>query len=110
VSSKNVWVEAQMKETDLTHVHNYSPVSFTIDTYPGITCRGHVDAISQGTGSAFSVLPAENASGNWVKVVQRIPVRVKVDQCPGNLALRAGMSVEVSFDTSKRRWQRLLSD
>jgi membrane fusion protein (multidrug efflux system) len=110
VSSKNVWVEAQMKETDLTHVHNYSPVSFTIDTYPGITCRGHVDAISQGTGSAFSVLPAENASGNWVKVVQRIPVRVKVDQCPGNPALRAGMSVEVSLDTSKRRWQRLLSD
>jgi membrane fusion protein, multidrug efflux system len=110
VSSKNVWVEAQMKETDLTHVHNYSPVSFTIDTYPGITCRGHVDAISQGTGSAFSVLPAENASGNWVKVVQRIPVRVKVDQCPGNPALRAGMSVEVSLDTSNRRWQRLLSD
>jgi membrane fusion protein (multidrug efflux system) len=110
VSDKNVWVEAQMKETDLTHVHNYSPVSFTIDTYPGITCRGHVEAISQGTGSAFSVLPAENASGNWVKVVQRIPVRVKVDQCPGNPALRAGMSVEVSLDTSKRRWQRLLSD
>ena len=70
VSTKDVWVEAQMKETDLTHVHNYSPVSFTIDTYPGITCRGHIDAISQGTGSAFSVLPAENASGNWVKVVQ----------------------------------------
>jgi membrane fusion protein (multidrug efflux system) len=110
VSDKDIWVEAQMKETDLTHVHNYSPVSFTIDTYPGITCRGHVDAISQGTGSAFSVLPAENASGNWVKVVQRIPVRVKVDQCPGNPALRAGMSVEVSIDTSKRRWQRLLND
>jgi membrane fusion protein (multidrug efflux system) len=110
VSGKNVWVEAQMKETDLTHVRNYSPVSFTIDTYPGITCRGHVDAISQGTGSAFSVLPAENASGNWVKVVQRIPVRVKIDQCPGNPDLRAGMSVDVSIDTGKRRWQRLVSD
>jgi membrane fusion protein (multidrug efflux system) len=110
VSGKNVWVEAQMKETDLTHVHNYSPVSFTIDTYPGIKCTGHVDAISQGTGSAFSVLPAENASGNWVKVVQRIPVRVKIDECPGNPALRAGMSVEVSMDTGKRRWQRLLGD
>lgn len=110
VSAKDVWVEAQMKETDLTHVHNYSPVSFTIDTYSGITCTGHVDAISQGTGAAFSVLPAENASGNWVKVVQRIPVRVKIDNCPGNPALRAGMSVDVSIDTGKRRWQRLLND
>jgi membrane fusion protein (multidrug efflux system) len=110
VSGKDVWIEAQMKETDLTHVRNYSPVSFTIDTYPGIKCSGHVDAISQGTGSAFSVLPAENASGNWVKVVQRIPVRVKIDNCPGNPALRAGMSVEVSIDTGKRRWQRLLGD
>jgi membrane fusion protein (multidrug efflux system) len=110
VSEKNTWVEAQMKETDLTHVRNYSPVSFTIDTYPGMKCSGHVDAISQGTGGAFSVLPAENASGNWVKVVQRIPVRVKIDQCPGNPALRAGMSVEVNIDTGKRRWQRLLGD
>jgi membrane fusion protein, multidrug efflux system len=110
VSTKDVWVQAQLKETDLTHVHNYSPVSFTIDTYPGITCRGHIDAISQGTGSAFSVLPAENASGNWVKVVQRIPVRVRIDECPGNPDLRAGMSVDVSVDTGKRRWQRLLSD
>jgi membrane fusion protein (multidrug efflux system) len=110
VSGKKVWVEAQMKETDLTHVRNYSPVTFTIDTYPGIRCSAHVDAISQGTGSAFSVLPAENASGNWVKVVQRIPVRVKIDRCPGNPALRAGMSVEVSMDTGKRRWQRLLGD
>jgi len=110
VSGKKVWVEAQMKETDLTHVHNYSPVTFTIDTYPGVRCNAHVDAISQGTGSAFSVLPAENASGNWVKVVQRIPVRVKIDNCPGNPALRAGMSVEVSVDTGKRRWQRLLGD
>jgi membrane fusion protein (multidrug efflux system) len=110
VSNKNVWVEAQMKETDLTHIRNYSPVTFTIDTYPGVKCTGHVDAISQGTGSAFSVLPAENASGNWVKVVQRIPVRVKIDNCPGNPALRAGMSVEVSMDTGKRRWQRMFSD
>jgi len=110
VSGKKVWVEAQMKETDLTHVRNYSPTTFTIDTYPGVRCSAHVDAISQGTGSAFSVLPPENASGNWVKVVQRIPVRLKIDNCPGNPALRAGMSVEVSIDTGKRRWQRLLGD
>jgi membrane fusion protein (multidrug efflux system) len=110
VSEKNAWVEAQLKETDLTHVRNYSPVTFTIDTYPGVKCTGHVDAISQGTGAAFSVLPAENASGNWVKVVQRIPVRVKIERCPGNPALRAGMSVNVSIDTGHRRWERLLND
>jgi membrane fusion protein (multidrug efflux system) len=110
VSEKNIWVEAQMKETDLTHVRNYAPVTFTVDTYPGVKCKGHIDAISQGTGSAFSVLPAENASGNWVKVVQRIPVRVKIDSCPGNPELRAGISADVSIDTGHRRWQRLLND
>lgn len=109
VSDKNIWVEAQMKETDLTNVHNFAPVNFTVDAYPGMTCHGYVDAISQGTGSAFSVLPAENASGNWVKVVQRVPVRVKVDGCPGNPQLRAGMSTDVSIDTGKRRWHRLLN-
>jgi membrane fusion protein (multidrug efflux system) len=110
VSDKHAWVEAQMKETDLTHVRNYAPVNFTIDTYPGVKCKGHVDAISQGTGGAFSVLPAENASGNWVKVVQRIPVRVTIDNCPGNPELRAGMSANVSIDTGHRRWERLLND
>ncbi|HEX3943970.1 MAG TPA: HlyD family secretion protein [Rhizomicrobium sp.] len=110
VSDKHAWVEAQMKETDLTHVRNYASVSFTIDTYPGMKCKGHVDAISQGTGGAFSVLPAENASGNWVKVVQRIPVRVTIDNCPGNPELRAGMSADVSIDTGHRRWERLLND
>jgi membrane fusion protein (multidrug efflux system) len=110
VSDKNVWVEAQMKETDLTHIRDYAPVRFTVDTYPGVECKGHVDAISQGTGGAFSVLPAENASGNWVKVVQRIPVRVKIDNCPGNPELRAGMSTDVSIDTGHRRWERLLQD
>ncbi|HEY1962642.1 MAG TPA: HlyD family secretion protein [Rhizomicrobium sp.] len=110
VATNNVWVQAQMKETDLTHVHPGVPVTFSIDTYPGLKCAGHVDSISPGTGSAFSVLPAENASGNWVKVVQRIPVRVKIDNCPGNPPLRAGMSVEVSMDTGHRRWYRLLND
>jgi membrane fusion protein (multidrug efflux system) len=110
VSDKHAWVEAQMKETDLTHVRNYAPVSFTIDTYPGMKCKGHVDAISQGTGGTFSVLPAENASGNWVKVVQRIPVRVMIDTGPGNPELRAGMSADVSIDTGHRRWERLLND
>jgi membrane fusion protein, multidrug efflux system len=110
VATHNAWVEAQYKETDLTHVHAGQPVTFGIDTYPGLKCSGHVDSISPGTGSAFSVLPAENASGNWVKVVQRIPVRVKIDNCPGNPPLRAGMSVEVSIDTGHRRLYRLLND
>jgi membrane fusion protein (multidrug efflux system) len=110
VATMNTWVEAQFKETDLTHVHAGQPVTFSIDTYPGLKCSGHVDSISPGTGSAFSVLPAENASGNWVKVVQRIPVRVKIDNCPGNPPMRAGMSVEVSIDTGHRRLYRLLND
>jgi membrane fusion protein (multidrug efflux system) len=110
VATDNVWVQAQEKETDLTHVRPGAPVTFTIDTYPGVKCTGHVDSISPGTGSAFSVLPAENASGNWVKVVQRIPTRVKIDNCPGDPPLRAGMSVEVKIDTGHRRWYRLLND
>lgn len=108
VGTDHVWIESHMKETDLTRVRNGDPVSVSIDTYPGMSCSAHVDAISPGTGSAFSVLPAENASGNWVKVVQRVPVRIKIDRCPGNPDLRAGMSAEVSVDTGHRRWYRML--
>ncbi|HUI59886.1 MAG TPA: HlyD family secretion protein, partial [Steroidobacteraceae bacterium] len=108
VATQDAWVEAQMKETDLTNVRNNQPVSFTLDTYPGVTCSGHVDSISPGTGAAFSVLPAENASGNWVKVVQRVPTRISIDNCPGNPPLRAGMSAVVKIDTGHRRWWRLL--
>ncbi|HEY4113072.1 MAG TPA: HlyD family secretion protein [Rhizomicrobium sp.] len=108
VATKDAWVDAQMKETDLTHVRKGQPVSFTVDTYPGLTCRGHVDAISPGTGSAFSVLPAENSSGNWVKVVQRITTRITIDNCPGNPDMRAGMSADVKIDTGHRRLYRLL--
>jgi len=108
VATSGAWVEAQMKETDLTYVRNGAPVTVEIDTYPGKTWAGHVDAISPGTGSAFSVLPAENASGNWVKVVQRIPVRIKIDRHPGDPELRAGMSTTVKIDTGHRRWYRML--
>jgi membrane fusion protein (multidrug efflux system) len=109
VGTKDAWVDAQMKETDLTHVHNGQPVSFTFDTYPGLKCSGRIDAISPGTGAAFSVLPAENASGNWVKVVQRVTTRIKIDNCPGNPDLRAGMSADVKIDTGHRRLFRLLN-
>jgi membrane fusion protein (multidrug efflux system) len=109
VSDKAVWVEADTKETDLTYVKNGNPVSFTIDTYPGRTWSGHVCSISAASDSAFSTLPAENASGNWVKVVQRIPVKVCVDPKPDDPPLRAGMSTVISIDTGHRRWYRLLS-
>jgi len=109
ISTGNVWVEASMKETDLTYVRDGNPVKVTVDTYPGHTWMGHVDAISAASDSAFSALPAENTSGNWVKVVQRIPVRIKIDQKAGDPPLRAGMSVVISIDTGKRRWDRMLS-
>jgi membrane fusion protein (multidrug efflux system) len=109
VSDKDVWIEGNMKETDLTHVHPGQPVDVTIDTYPGHKWHGTVQAISAAAGSAFSPLPAENASGNWVKVVQRIPVRVKLDIKPGDPVLRVGMSAFVSIDTGHRRWYRMLN-
>jgi membrane fusion protein (multidrug efflux system) len=108
VSTKDLWVEANMKETDLTRVHRGQPVDVTIDSYPGHTWKAEVDSISPATGSDFSVLPAENASGNWVKVTQRVTVKVKLDLKPDDPPLRAGMSAYVSIDTGHRRWFRLL--
>jgi len=108
VATDDVWVEANMKETDLTHMHKGDPVSFTVDTYPGRTWHGHVEAVSAATGSAFSVLPSENASGNWVKVTQRISVKIAIDRKPGDPELRAGMSAVVDVDTGHRRWWRML--
>jgi membrane fusion protein (multidrug efflux system) len=103
------WVESDMKETDLTHVHPGAPVDIRIDTYPDCRWSGHIDNISLGSDSAFSALPAENASGNWVKVVQRIPVRISIDKSSCSAQLRAGMSAVIEIDTGKRRWQRLLN-
>ena len=103
----NIWIESDMKETDLTHVHPGNPVDITIDTYPGHHWSGHIENVSAGSDSSFSALPAENASGNWVKVGQRFPVRIVIDQKPGDPALRAGMSAVISIDTGKRRWQRM---
>ncbi|HUJ04313.1 MAG TPA: HlyD family secretion protein, partial [Rhizomicrobium sp.] len=100
---------AHMKETDLTHMHVGDPVDITIDTYPGRTWHGRIMALSAATGSAFSILPSENASGNWVKVTQRIPVKIAIDRKPGDPELRAGMSAEVSVDTGHRRWWRMLN-
>jgi membrane fusion protein (multidrug efflux system) len=103
VSSDQMWVSANMKETDLTYVRPGDHVDLSVDTYPGQVWSGTVDAISPASGSEFSILPAENSSGNWVKVVQRIPVRIRIDPGPGDVVLRAGMSVSVSIDTGHRR-------
>ena len=105
----DVWIESDMKETDLTHVHPGNPVDITVDTYPGVHWSGHIENVSAGSDSAFSALPAENASGNWVKVGQRFPVRVSVNQKAGDPPLRAGMSAIVSIDIGKYRWQRMLN-
>jgi len=108
VSTDNVWVEANPKETELTYVKPGDPVDVTVDTYPGRTWKGEVEAIAPNSGSEFSVLPAQNTSGNWVKVVQRVPVRIKVEHKDGDPDLRAGMSVVTDIDTGHTRsWRDL---
>lgn len=103
VSNDDVWIEANYKETELTHVEVGQPVVVRIDTYPDQEWRGVVESISQATGAEFSVIPAQNASGNWVKVAQRIPVRIAVDIRPGDPPFRAGMSAIVEIDTGFER-------
>ncbi len=103
ISTKRMWIEANPKETELTHVKPGDPVSVTVDTYPGRTWKGKVQSIAPNSGSEFSILPAQNTSGNWVKVVQRIPVRISIDRKPGDPELRAGMSVEANIDTGHTR-------
>jgi len=107
VSDKDMWIEANMKETDLTRMHEGQPVDITIDSYPDCRWTGSVEAIAAASGSAFSPLPAQNTSGNWVKVVQRIPVHVKLDKGLCDVRLSTGMSASVSIDTGQTHWQRL---
>ena len=103
VATDNVWIDAHVKETDLTHVKPGDPVGIFVDTYPSRVWSGSVESISPASGAEFSILPAQNASGNWVKVVQRISVRIRVDRKPDDPILRAGMSVTVDIDTGHRR-------
>lgn len=112
VATDHVWVDANPKETELTHVRPGQPVTVTVDTYPNREWHGTVESISPAAAQEFQLLPAQNTSGNWVKVVQRIPVRVRVDTSDDKGAavdgkdlppLRAGMSVEVAVDTGHAR-------
>jgi membrane fusion protein (multidrug efflux system) len=99
VQTEKSWVEANFKETDLTHITAGQPATISIDTYPGHAIEGHVESLGAATGAEFSLLPAQNATGNWVKVVQRIPVRIALTNAAELPALRTGMSASVSVDT-----------
>jgi len=103
VETDHLWVEANFKETDLTHVRPGQEATVEIDTYPGTTWTTTVGSISAATGAEFALLPPQNSSGNWVKVVQRIPVRLEIADRPGQPPLRAGMSAVIEIDTGYRR-------
>ncbi|MGN6469538.1 MAG: HlyD family efflux transporter periplasmic adaptor subunit [Rhizobiaceae bacterium] len=105
VETSDTWIEANFKETQLTDVRPGQKAVVTVDTYPGLELEGKVASIGAATGSEFSLLPAQNATGNWVKVVQRIPVRIRVDEKGADI-LRAGMSSDVTVDTGKNRLER----
>jgi membrane fusion protein, multidrug efflux system len=104
VATDHLWVDSNPKETELTYVRPGQPVTVTVDTYPDAEWHGTIESISPAAAQEFALLPAQNTSGNWVKVVQRIPMRVRVDTSDKNLPpLRAGMSVEVDVDTGHAR-------
>lgn len=102
VATTGLWIDANFKETDLTHVRVGQPVRIEVDTYPGHVWQGSVASISPASGAEFSVLPAQNATGNWVKIVQRISVRIAVNDQNAGPVLRAGMSAQVTIDTGKQ--------
>lgn len=104
VDTDHAWIAANPKETELTYVRPGQPVTITIDSYPGVTWHGAVQSISPVAAQEFSLLPAQNTSGNWVKVVQRVPMRIRVDAGDkNNPPLRAGMSAIVNVDTDHAR-------
>jgi membrane fusion protein, multidrug efflux system len=104
VATDHIWVVANPKETELTYVRPGQATTVTVDTYPDVQWKGSVESVSPAAAQEFSLLPAQNTSGNWVKVVQRIPIRVRVTSSDENLPpLRAGMSVEVDVDTGHAR-------
>lgn len=105
VSDATAWVEANFKETELTYVRPGQSATVVLDIYPDVTWKGEVESISPATGAEFALLPPQNASGNWVKVVQRLPVRLKLLRADGGdgMPLRAGMTATVTVDTQRER-------
>ena len=102
VADTGVWVTANFKETQLARIHPGQPVEFSVDAYGGCTAEGKVESVSGATGAKFALLPPDNATGNFTKVVQRVPVRIAVTKpCGGNRPLRPGLSVDVHVDTSR---------
>jgi membrane fusion protein (multidrug efflux system) len=103
LSSRDVWIEANFRETGLTHMRPGQEATIDVDAYPDRRFRAHIVSMSPGTGSEFSVLPPENATGNWVKVVQRLPVRLELDEVDSSRPLFSGISVTARVDTRYRR-------
>jgi len=102
IDDRAPWVDANPKETDITNLQIGQRATVFVDTFPDTTFSGTVESVSPGTGAQFAILPPQNASGNWVKVVQRVPLRVHLDNNPMLSKLRAGMSAIVEIDTGKR--------
>ena len=103
VAWDDIWIEANLKETELTHVNEGQTATITVDAYPDFKWKAQVKSIAPATGAEFSILPPQNATGNWVKVVQRVPVRLELTETESGPPLRAGMSVIVSIDTLHER-------
>ena len=102
IGTETVWVDANPKETDLTYMRAGQPVAITVDAFPSRRWRGKVAAISPGTGAQFAILPPQNAAGNWIKVVQRVPLRIEFEPGQDLHRLRSGMSATVEIDTGHR--------
>jgi membrane fusion protein (multidrug efflux system) len=103
IEAEPLWIEANLKETQLTHVREGQPATLVVDAYPDQTWGAEVTSISPATGAEFALLPPQNATGNWVKVVQRVPVHLAIAEDAGAPRLRAGMTVRVSIDTGRER-------
>lgn len=99
VSDKNLYIEANFTEKDLAHIRNNQQAEINVDYAPGVTWHGKVSSISPATGAEYSVIPAENATGNWVKVTQRVPVRIRLQTDARQPQLRAGLSAAIKIDT-----------
>jgi len=103
VSTSDVWIEANFTETELTHVRPGQDVEIKVDYAPGYTWKGSVESLSPATGAEFSVIPAQNATGNWVKIAQRLPIRIHIEPEDNAPQLRAGFSAVVTVDTNHQR-------